>query len=138
MAERLAKHDPVLSKHQGVLITDQDGKLKGIVTRGDLLRAMDKDPTGALTVLEAGSTNLLVSYPDELLFHAANRMVRADVGRLPVVDRSDSTKILGYLGRSGILAARLRQIDEEQVREPGWLIPRRRARKSLEHPSPAD
>ncbi|HEY3930679.1 MAG TPA: chloride channel protein [Candidatus Koribacter sp.] len=138
MAERLAKHDPLLTRHQGILITDESGKLKGIVTRGDILRAMETDPTGTLTVLEAGSTKLIVAYPDELLFHAANRMASGDVGRLPVVDPADPTKIVGYLGRSGILAARLRQIDEEQVREPGWLIARRRARKSLEHPSPAD
>jgi len=27
----------------------------------------------------------------------------------------------GYLGRPGIMAARLRRLDEEHVREPGWV-----------------
>jgi CBS domain-containing protein len=136
MAEAMAKHDPVLSRHQGVLIVDEAGKLQGIITRGDLLRAMETDPTGNLTVLEAGSRKLQVAYTDELLFHAANRMVAADVGRLPVVDRADPTKVLGYLGRSGVLSARLRQIQEEQVREPGWM--RRRPRSTQQAPSHAD
>ena len=128
LAERLAQHDPVLSRHQGVLIMDESDHLAGIITRGDLMRAMEADTTGSQTVLEAGSRKLLVAYPDELLYHAANRMVGADVGRLPVVDRANPGKVLGYLGRSGILSARLRQIHEEQVREPGWVAARRKVR----------
>jgi chloride channel protein, CIC family len=138
MAERLAQHDPELSRHHAVLIVDEAGKLQGIVTRGDLLRAMEADHSGSMTVADAGTQNPLIAYSDELLFHAANRMVGADVGRLPVVDAKDKTSIVGYLGRSGILSARLRQIEEEQVREPGWMknaVLRRRAPKPL---SPAD
>ena len=136
MAERLAQHDPILSRHQGVLIVDDAGKLKGIVTRGDLLRAMEADTSGETTVLDAGSDKVLVTYQDELLFHAANRMLRANVGRLPVVDRDDPSKIVGYLGRSGILSARLRQMDEEHVREPGWM--KNVSTRRREQTSPAD
>ncbi|ABF41951.1 Cl- channel, voltage gated [Candidatus Koribacter versatilis Ellin345] len=125
MAERLAQHDPILSRHQGVLIVDDAGKLKGLITRGDLLRAMESEDAGTQTVLQAGTTSLLTAYEDELLFHAASRMLRAGVGRLPVVDRKDPTKILGYLGRAGVLSARLRQIEEEQVREGGWASAKR-------------
>jgi CIC family chloride channel protein len=140
MAELLAQHDPVLSRHHGVLIVNEEGKLQGIVTRGDLLRAMEADPSGAMTVLEAGTTNPLVANSDELLFHAANRMVSANVGRLPVVDPNDSHKIVGYLGRSGVLSARLRQIEEEQVREPGWMRSTvlRRRQTTPKQVSPAD
>jgi len=48
-------------------------------------------------------------------------MVKKDVGRLLVVDRRDPTRIVGYLGRPGILRARLRRHEEEHQREPGWL-----------------
>jgi CIC family chloride channel protein len=133
MAERLAQHDPVLSRHHAVLIVNEAGKLQGIVTRGDLVRAMEADPSGAMTVLDAGTPNPLVAYTDELLFHAANRMVGAKVGRLPVVDRHQPGQVVGYLGRSGILSARLRQIEEEQLREPGWMknaVLRRRGARS--------
>ncbi len=48
-------------------------------------------------------------------------MLRYNVGRLPVVDRSEPRRLVGYLGRSGVMAARLRRLEEEHVREPGWL-----------------
>jgi len=38
-----------------------------------------------------------------------------------VVDRNQPQRVVGYLGRSGIMAARLRRLDEEHVRETGWL-----------------
>ncbi len=135
MAERVAKHDAVLSQHQGVLVVDEEGKLEGVVTRSDLLRAMETDPTGATTVLEAGTRKLYVTHEDELLFDAASRMLRAGVGRLPVVDRADPKQVVGFLERSGVLSARLHQLEEEQVREPGWLSRRRRDR---EQTAPAD
>jgi hypothetical protein len=28
---------------------------------------------------------------------------------------------VGYLGRSGVMAARLRRFQDEHVREPGWF-----------------
>jgi CBS domain-containing protein len=121
VAEGIALRDPALTRHQALLIVDSDGKLAGIITRGDILRALDKDPSGPMTVQEAGKTHLVVTYPDELISEAAAKMLRFDVGRLPVVDRSDDRKPVGYLGRSGILAARLRRLRDEHEREPGWL-----------------
>jgi CBS domain-containing protein len=91
------------------------------------MRALEQDPAGALTVRDAGSKSLVVTYPDELLSRAAEKMLHNEVGRLPVVSRQDPTQIVGYLGRSGIMAARLKRLQEESVREPGWI--RRFARK---------
>jgi chloride channel protein, CIC family len=121
LAERIARHDPMVARHEALLILDDTGKLAGIITRGDLLRAFDKDSSGAMTVQEAGSTRLVVTHPDELVSEAAAKMLRNDVGRLPVVDRSDYRKVVGYLGRSGVMAARLRRFEDEHVREPGWF-----------------
>jgi H+/Cl- antiporter ClcA/CBS domain-containing protein len=121
LAERIAQHDPAVARHEALLILDEAGKLSGIITRGDLLRALDKDSSGAITVQEAGSTRLVVIHPDELVSEAAAKMLRNDVGRLPVVDRTDHRKVVGYLGRSGVMAARLRRLQDEHVREPGWF-----------------
>jgi chloride channel protein, CIC family len=120
VAERIARHDPAVARYEALLILD-DGKLTGIVTRGDILRALDKQPSGDTTVEEAGSTHLVVTYPDELVSEAAAKLLRFDIGRLPVVDRSDERKVVGYLNRSGILAARMRRFQDEHVREPGWF-----------------
>lgn len=126
LTERITRHDPSLSHHQGVLLVDDSGKLTGIITRDDIMRSLEKDPTGSRTVLEAGSRNLIVTYPDEVLYDAAARMLRANVGRLPVVSREDPKRIVGYLGRSQVMAARLRRLEEEYVREPGWMTARKR------------
>jgi chloride channel protein, CIC family len=121
LAERIASRDPALSRHHGLMVLDSEGKLAGVITRGDIMRALNKDPVGAMTALEAGSQNVVVTYADEALHDASEKMLRYNIGRLPVVDRDDPRHVVGYLGRPGIMAARLRRIHEEYVREPGWL-----------------
>src|SRR5438105_778603 len=104
LADRIAKRDPAMCKHQGMLIVDTQGNLEGIITRADVLRSLDRDPAGVMSVLEAGTRDVLVTYPDELLHEAAVTMLRSNIGRLPVVDRNHSRRIVGYLGRPGIMA----------------------------------
>jgi len=121
LAERIARHDPAVARHEALLILDDAGKLAGIITRGDVVRALDKDSSGLMTVQEAGSTHLVVTYPDELVSEAAAKLLRFDIGRLPVVDRNDERRVAGYLGRAAILSARMRRFQDEHVLEPGWL-----------------
>jgi H+/Cl- antiporter ClcA len=128
LAERIARHDPAVARHEALLILDDAGMLAGIITRGDILRSLDKDSSGAASVQEAGSTHLVVTYPDELVAEAAAKLLRFDIGRLPVVDRADERKVVGYLGRAAILAARLVRFHAEHVREPGWLTVRSKVR----------
>ena len=126
LAERIARHDPAVARHEALLILDDAGKLCGLITRGDLLRSLSEDSSGGLAVEAAGSKKLVVAYPDELISEAAAKMLRHDIGRLPVVDRGDPRKAVGYLARSGVMAARLQRFRDEHVREPGWF--RRNAR----------
>jgi H+/Cl- antiporter ClcA/CBS domain-containing protein len=121
LADRIARRDPAVCKHQGMFILDPEGKLIGVITRGDIMRALDQDPSGAMNVADAGARNVVVTYPHESLHDASAKMLRNAIGRLPVVDSSDSGRVVGYLGRPGIMAARLRRLDEEHVREPGWF-----------------
>jgi CBS domain-containing protein len=121
LADRIARGEPGVSRHQGMVILDGEGKLAGIITRGDVLRALDQDPTGAMTVVEAGKQNVVVTHPDETLHEASEKMLRYNIGRLPVVDRADPRRVVGYIGRPGVMAARLRKFNDEYVREPGWL-----------------
>ena len=127
LSDRITRHDPEISRHQGLLVVDPKGRLVGIITRGDVVRALDKDPRGNATVLEAGTREVIVTFPDEQLAEASAKMLRNNLGRLPVVDRNDPRCIVGYLGRPGIMAAHLRRLEEEHIREPGWIRPRRRS-----------
>ena len=126
LAERIAKHDPTVTRHQGLLVVGQDGSLEGIITRSDILRSLEQDPTGKMTVLEAGRRDVVVTYPDEMLHEASAKMLRHKIGRLPVVERENPRRVVGYIGRQGIMEARVRRLEEEHVRETGWMAGWRR------------
>ncbi len=117
LSEMIAKGDPVLTRRQGTFILDVEQKLAGIITRGDLLRALQQNPDGSKSVLQAGNRDVIVTFPDALLREAMRKMLKHNIGRLPVVKRVHPDTVIGYLGRSCILAARLREHQEEEVRE---------------------
>ena len=93
---------------------DDAGHLAGIITRGDVVRALQGKTVRSLTVLEAGKRDPSVTFPDELMGDAIHKMLQNDVGRLPVVDRQNPRQVLGYLGRANVMAARSQHIEEEQ------------------------
>src|SRR5213596_3439202 len=84
--ERLADEDPVMARRQEWPIVDDNERLVGLVTRGDLVRALDRDDGEAATVSDLASTRLVVAHPDELVEEATAKMIAHDIGRLPVVD----------------------------------------------------
>lgn len=136
LAGRIAKNDRALTRRQGLIIVDQDGALAGIITRGDILRALEPSQQEPVTVLEAGSRTPLITYPDELVHDALNTMLQNNVGRLPVVSRENPRKLVGYLGRAAVLEARSKRLHEESVREPGWLHTWRSADTVKHQPAP--
>ena len=111
-----AARDPALTR-MGIPLVDQQGRLAGIVTRQDVLRALKKGATSSTPLLEIGARNLIVTYPDELVYQAAAKLVMNHIGRLPVVSRSDPKQLVGYLGRGEVIAARMREFTEEESRE---------------------
>jgi CBS domain-containing protein len=119
LSDRIAQGDPDLSRRQGTLIVDEQKQLVGIITRGDIVRALRQKQAAELTVAEAGSTQLVVAFPDESLHAALTKMHNRDVGRLPVVARNQPSRVVGYLGRAAVLSARLRIHEEENVRQRG-------------------
>ena len=50
-------------------------------------------------------SNLLVSYPDESIGQALNKMSPRGLGRLPVVSRNDPHQLLGLVRRQNIIRA---------------------------------
>ena len=121
LADRIARGDPLVTRRHGSPIVDEHDRLVGIITQGDVLRALEREDRAGLTVLEAGTPDPLVAYPDELMHDAIGKMLHNDIGRLPVVRRDRPGELVGYLGRSGILEARLKRLKEETERESGWL-----------------
>ena len=69
----------------------------------------------------------IVAFPDETCRMAAERMAHAGVGRLPIVERAQSDRLVGIVSRSDLLKARTRWVDLEERRER--LIRLRSARR---------
>jgi CBS domain-containing protein len=128
LANRIAAGDPELTSRQGTLITSENGALLGIITRGDIVKGLQRS-AGTTPLAEIASKPLIVGYADEPLQSALERMLENNVGRLPIVERNATTKIAGYLGRAAILSARMKVYEEERVREPGWLASLQKTRK---------
>ena len=74
LAERIGSGEPALNLTQGLPIASPEGKLVGVVTQGDLLRAMRAKDGSAITVLEAGGKPPIVAFPDERTHDALMRM----------------------------------------------------------------
>jgi chloride channel protein, CIC family len=125
LSDKIARGNSDLSRRQGTLIMDDQNRLAGIITRGDIVRALRSKNQGEMTVAEAGTAEPVVAYPDEPLYTALTKMLDRDVGRLPVVERRDPTRVVGYLGRAAILSARMKTYEEENVRQRGWTFKRR-------------
>jgi chloride channel protein, CIC family len=118
---QLAQSDPLLSRRQSWPIVDELGCLVGLITRGDLTRAVWQLDAEGQTVLEAGSAPVLVTYPDELLEVATARMLEHNIGYLPVVSRSDPGRLVGYIDRAAVMTAWAHASREERKWEAGWL-----------------
>ncbi|HEY1083551.1 MAG TPA: chloride channel protein [Prosthecobacter sp.] len=116
LGARVAAGDPAVSRRQACLLVDTEGRLTGIVTRGDLVRC--EKP--AKTLKELAPEILHTAFPEESVATVQARLIRYNIGRLPVVDPAEPGCILGYLGRAEILAAHTVAADEE-VHEAGWL-----------------
>lgn len=120
VAGRIASHDPVLSLQQSFPVLDANGTLSGMLSRGDILRALEEGRPEQ-SVAEAGSHSPVVAFPDESLHDALAKMLSHEVASLPVVERADAGRMVGFLTRASMLEARLGRLQEEHVREKGWI-----------------
>jgi len=89
--------------HIGYPVVEK-GKLVGIVTLSDVKKIPPEERRKA-KVSDIASRELVVTYPDETIHEALDKMYAADVGRLPVVERSDPSKIIGILSKHDIIRA---------------------------------
>jgi CIC family chloride channel protein len=92
------------SKHHGFPVVDKEGILKGVVTMADL-EAHINNTDRNLTAADIATMHLITAYPDESLHDVLHKLGASDVGRIPVVDRKDTTKLIGILRRHDIVKA---------------------------------
>ena len=111
--------DVDLSQRQRLLpVVDIEGKLAGVVTRGDIRARIEQDGDAILQrrLGELVRTSMVETNPDEILRVVVYRMAEKSVTRMPVVERS-SRKFLGLISLDDLLKARARHLEEERRRE---------------------
>ncbi|HKB78409.1 MAG TPA: chloride channel protein [Thermoanaerobaculia bacterium] len=99
----------ITATHQGFPVVDASGKVVGVVTRRDFAGV-----PGETKLRQLVRRPPTVVYTDMTLRDAADHMIRENIGRLPVVDRSSPPRLVGILTRSDLLKAQVQRIEEER------------------------
>ncbi|MFB3764099.1 MAG: chloride channel protein [Methanotrichaceae archaeon] len=79
-----------------------DGKLMGIVAKLDLMKVSNENRPKTL-VGDIMSSKMVVTYPDESLFDAMNKMIINHISQLPVVERSEPDRLIGLLALDDVI-----------------------------------
>ena len=96
------------------LVVNEAEQLIGIVTLQDINRAisrwgnvthLDDVPVNQQTVEAICTKKVLYAYPDESVTEALDRMATRGLRQLPVIDRTDSQRIVGLVEQEGIALA---------------------------------
>jgi len=86
-------------KHQGYPVVNSENKTTGVISLKDLLR-VDKENWDTCRVKDRMSTCLICVSPEDSIVDAVEKMTRAGVGRLLVME-GDS--LIGIISRSSIM-----------------------------------
>jgi CIC family chloride channel protein len=105
--------------HQGFPVLDDQGLLVGVLTRRDLL---DPGKRGDLMLGQIIQRPPMVAYEDSSLREAADHMLSAGVGRLPVVTRAEPRRVVGMLTRSDLLGAHDQRLAAERESVRGLAL----------------
>jgi CBS domain-containing protein len=95
-----------------VLVCDEHGAMKGIVSERDIVRALRKHGTGLLTmpVSEVMTRYVQTAPPDETVAHAMARMTSGRYRHLPVVD---GDRLVGMVSIGDLVKHRVREMELE-------------------------
>jgi len=101
------------TRHKSYPVVDDAGRVTGMVSRSDVLR-WTREGFDEKATLASHSSDVFTGYTDELVGHLADRMAAADVGRVPIIERSG--KLVGLVARRDLLAVRKHVAREERER----------------------
>ncbi|HML95720.1 MAG TPA: chloride channel protein [Thermodesulfobacteriota bacterium] len=108
------------SGHQGYPVLDENGELKGMLTRKDVFSSSLPDTA---RLFELVTRRPVTIYEDDTLRDAMDVMSENDIGRLPVVIRSHPGRVVGILTRSDVMTANKKHLNEARRSEASiqWL-----------------
>ena len=91
------------ARHRGLPVI-KDGKLVGFVAFEDILQT----PEGMrkkIKVKEIMKKKVIRAYPDETLASVLRKLVRYNIGQMPVVDPNEKDRVIGIISRENIVKA---------------------------------
>ncbi|HET8570479.1 MAG TPA: chloride channel protein [Candidatus Limnocylindria bacterium] len=98
-------------------VTDDDGRMLGVVTRHDMNGLLAEGAASETTLRDVLRPNPVVAYPDEPLRSVVYRMAETGLTRMPVVERDDPTRLVSVISLRDLLGARVQALEEERERE---------------------
>jgi H+/Cl- antiporter ClcA len=112
--QRILLRQPVERGQHLYPVVDAARRVKGVITRRQLREIIESE--GSNTSLGEVLQQPVVAHPDEPLRVVVMRMAETGFTRLPVVERDDE-KLVGMISLRDLLAARVRNLNEERHRE---------------------
>ncbi len=104
----------------GFPVVDGISHLQGMLTRSRILSYISSEGEDThdedLAAWDLMLKDPPVTYPDEPIRYAADRMARHDVESIPVVDPSDPKRVVGLISREDLFHARVLWFAEEKER----------------------
>jgi H+/Cl- antiporter ClcA len=102
------------SDHPVYPVLDEGGRFLGIFRRKWLVTEVGDE--AAILAVDMAEPPPAVAHEDETLREVAEKMLRHEAGRLPVVDREDQERLVGFITRRDVIAGRSRRLREEEER----------------------
>lgn len=102
------------------IIVDRNGQLRGIVTRGDILAALEAGLQNE-PVISVGTKNVVTASPDDTVHKTLNTMMQYHLTHMPVMSPEHPDRAIGYVGTGEILQARRAYFESEHRLEDGWF-----------------
>jgi CBS domain-containing protein len=104
-------------RHKSYPVVNDKNGLIGMVSRADALAWVVEGWQGGKTLAEAvNGRELVIGYEDEMVGAVADRMAAENVGRVPILQRSDN-RVVGLLARRDLLNMRTVLMRHERARE---------------------
>jgi predicted transcriptional regulator len=125
-------------RHKSYPLIDADGHVTGMVARADVLRWRAENPHGEESLFDRVSDrSLTVGHPDEPVSHLADRMVFADLGRVPIVERG-TRRLVGLVARKDLLRIRAtaKSTEAKRVAYLGWWTSPKKAEDDVRDNAP--
>jgi CBS domain-containing protein len=133
VADALAFFSDEVYRHKSYPIVDDDRRVVGMAGRADVMRWRKSGDCSGTLYDSISDRSLIVGYPDEVLARVADRMVTADLGRIPIVDRA-TRRLVGLIARKDLMRTRLviNQAEQERAAFFGRFSHRPKTQPQLE------